>query len=680
MRYRTTIQLVFLAIVTITSVNCNGGTEYVVREEDPEVRAIGDACVLDSECESGRCVGGICDDGLCDEDSPCPTDELCVFGECVPADEFACTEGQAPLIGVDPLDIDFGEVAIGNTQETTVTIENRGDCLMTISGVSLASDADPAFSCSPCDVSAFPMLIAPQRTMNITVSFSPTTPGAAATELLINSDDVTAGDEGLVSVALEARYSGIPLIVVDPAELHFGTVNQGSSRSETVRVTNEGTGNAVLTIQSVYITGDDDFTIPTEFAGIEPPTPFLLAPYDAANEVVCGADYATIESCNVLEIPVTLTPNLSQPANFEADLKIQAHYGDPTASDRFSTHLTGTSLGPPQISVTPTSLVFQDDLGEAYGVGSVNFRQVTIQNMGQSELITNMSLQDPTGDFSLSPSFLPPIAPGGSVIVSVFYSPSAPSDPANENEPQTPVSAFFNITSNDDDPAEDVLKVISLEGWAKGGTFDDILKLEMEYENADNSWAGNDFRDVDMELISQVGFSCTKPIYQYVSDGNGNYVVDPALTEDPCDDWNNYGQLGTANWLALGQYEEPERILLYGLGQDNANGDTFTVRVHYVEDCANIPTGILGDILGIGLSAIFGIIGASAGVPISLPPDQISDLVTENCWDHDNSETTVHVYINGEEVASPTFNLQDKGDYHDIIKLKRENGVFTILN
>jgi hypothetical protein len=656
--------LASLAVVvgTVLVAACDN-TEYVVVEKPEELRPIGESCVLDDECNGGRCVGGVCDDGLCSDNTECRETELCVFGECVPADQFACTGDQAPLAGISPLDVQFGEVALGNTGEAVITIENKGDCLLTVQEIFLSSTGSPGFSCDECDPTTFPQRLPPQRTLDVTVRFTPPAPGSAATQLFIRTDDATAGLEGLVTANLAASYSGVPVILIDPVQLNFGNVSVGTDRTHDVTVRNIGSGNAALTIEGIYVWGAPDFTIPPELDGIRPTSPLLLPPYDPndpTTEVV---------------IAVTLTP--TQLANYEANLYIEAHYGDATAGQSFAVALTGSSLGPPQINVSPLSLTFQEDDGTAYAVGMVAFRQVTISNSGQSQLDVNLALSDPSGDFSLSPSFLPPIAPGGSILVSVFYNPSEPSDPANPHDPTTPVSAFLNITSNDDDPASDVLKVVNLTGWARGGTFDDVLKVEMEYENADNSWAGNDFRNVDLELLSPLGFSCTKPIPQYQPDGNGGYIV--TSTEDPCEDWSGTTLEGTANWLAVGQYEEPERILLYGLGQDLSNGQTFTARIHYIEDCANIPTGILADVLGIGGSILLGLLGGAIGIPIAVPPDQISDLISENCWDRESSQTTVHVFINGQPVGDFSHRLENKGDYYDIVKIKREDGQFVLL-
>lgn len=673
MRIFSRLSIVLLAWVTLALTACDGGG-YITYEREPTKRPIGDACVLNDDCDTGRCIGGICEDLGCDNDDDCLEEELCVFGQCEPADDFACQPGQRPLVQITPLEVAFGEVSLGNTGEQTVTIENKGDCLLTISGVGLGDNQSPGFACEPCDPSQYPQRVPPQRSLDVTVSYTPPGPGEAYGTMLVNTDDVTAGDEGLVAVDLHATYSGVPVLILDPLTLPFGHVPQGSSDTRTVRITNEGSGNAALTITGIYLGGGDrdSFDIPDELELISPAAPMLLAPYNPNDPTT------------VIEVPVTIDP--TRLAHLSATLNVQAHAGDPTAAVVVASELTGSSLGPPQIEVNPADeLVYRQDDGLAYPVGTVAFRQVTIANSGQSDLAVNMSLSDPSGDFSLSPPFVPPVAPGGAVVISVFYNPSAPSDSVTPHDPQTPVDAFLNITSNDTDPSSDVLKTVALRGWARGGVYDDVLKIEMNYENADNSWAGNDFRDVNLELVSPLGFSCAKPVMQCIPDANGGCLLQIAPNGDLCAQWNSYDpdndgrpDQGTASWIALGQYEEPERVLLFGLGQDLAEGQVFGARAHYVEDCANIPTGILGDMLGIGGSILLGALGGAIGVPIAVDPGTISNLVTENCWDHESSLVTMHVYVNGTEIASPQHRLRDKGECAEMIKLRRQDGQFVV--
>ena len=58
--------------------------------------------------------------------------------------------------------------------------------------------------------------------------------------LLIQTDDLTAGESGLVRVAVQAAYDGEPVLVLDPPELNFGFVSYvagsgAESRTESVR-------------------------------------------------------------------------------------------------------------------------------------------------------------------------------------------------------------------------------------------------------------------------------------------------------------------------------------------------------------------------------------------------------------------------------------------------------------
>lgn len=655
-------------------------TGYFTREPDVPTRPIGDACTVDGDCTSGRCIAGICSDDGCVNDDNCRDSEICVFEVCTPIDEFACEPDEAPLVSVAQ-SIDFGQVNLNQTGEETLTIENVGTCLLTLTSAGLDDTGSEGFGCEPCDPSVYPQRIPPGQSLDMIVRYSPPGPGPADSTLFIQTDDVTAGDEGLVSVSLHADYDGEPLMVITPAELNFGRVEfeaggvQGEA-TETVEITNRGTGNATLVIERLFVNNGVDFFIPPEFDDISPDSPLLIAPYDPD------------DASTTVTIPVTFRPTRN--ADLQDELVVRAQ-----GFDNVTRLLRGTSLGPPEIHVSTTDvsncdddcqLTFKCGVGvggfadvcptdEPYQTGVVSFRTITITNTGQSELSVNLAFGGEAGDFSASPSFIQPIPAGGSLPLSVFFQPSGPSDPANPFDPVEPFDAVLNITSNDNDPVTDVLKTVTIKGFSKGGQNDQALKLEMEYQNADNSWAGNDFRDVDLELESPTGFSCAEN-HTVIPDGAGGFIIDQGA--DPCDEWNSFvgDTEGQVNWLSVGQFEEPERIILFGLGPTNAEGDTFTARVYYQEDCANIPTGLFADILGIGGSILIGVLGGAVGVPITVPPDQISDFIAENCFDHDSSLVTLHVSLDGQEVAAPQHLLDNRGDVFEMAHFLRTDGQF----
>jgi beta propeller repeat protein len=109
---------------------------------------------------------------------------------------------QLPEIEVAPLAHDFGDVTLGTSATTIVTLSNVGNLPLTISDVALQGAGSPAFS-----IGAAATLIAPGGTLDIPVSFAPTSAGTAHASLTITSDDL---DEAVVRVALSGHGVVLP--------------------------------------------------------------------------------------------------------------------------------------------------------------------------------------------------------------------------------------------------------------------------------------------------------------------------------------------------------------------------------------------------------------------------------------------------------------------------------------
>ena len=661
-------------VFAIAAAACSD-TQFIGVQPDPDpVRPVGDVCNVDSQCETGRCIGGTCVDGDCGNDDDCREGEICVFGNCENADEFACQTDQRPVLTVSPTSLSFEQVAIGDSQEQVVEVGNIGDCLLTLQVISFSSNTNPDFACSPCSAEFFPQRIPPGRTLDVAVSYTPTRPGAAAGELLIRSDDITAGDDGLFSVDLAADYDGIPALVVTPLELSFGYVPVNSSRTETIKITNQGTGAAALPLERLLMDNGLRFTIVGVRQGGEPLTasaididnPVLIPPFTADNLM------ATVE------VDVAFAPTTN--ADFTDKLIVRP--GGISADQRANVALSGSSKGPPQIVVDTTALEYGTVGSGALLLGTVDFKTVTIRNNGESELVIEPRMGGgvASADFTVSPSFLAPIPPQGAVVISIFYNPSTPSDPANTFTPGRPIEAALNITSNDTDPTSDVLKSIPLKGWARSGVQDQVLVVEMEFENADNSWAGSDFRNVDLSLTNRDNvLTCAKPAFLSVGpSGQGVF-------QDGCQEWNDFSAtpgnaLGQTSWLGFQPFEEPERVVVRGLGPNGANGQLFDIKLHYIEDCANIPSGLLSDILGIGSSVLLGLLGGAVGVPVAVPPAQISETIANNCFDRASTQVITRISLNGQVVATPQKRLNTKGEAPTLVAtLKRVNGAFCSM-
>jgi len=180
-----------------------------------------------------------------------------------------------------------------------------------------------------------------------------------------------------------------------------------------------------------------------------------------------------------------------------------------------------------------------------------------------------------------------------------------------------------------------------------------VLKLELTYENGDDSMIDNDFRDVDLVYENPYGDVCTKI---------------PEQSRNP-----NWGIFGTPKWFAFGAKEEPERIIHTNPGQKDG---LYGVKVLYQEDCEDIPTQTIALLLGISVDAL--ITGLSEGVLRLNVGDDIEDIISQHCFGHGNTNATVTAYINGQLADEKTVKLNKKGDMMEIFKIERKGNKFII--
>ncbi|MEW5849503.1 MAG: choice-of-anchor D domain-containing protein [Myxococcota bacterium] len=640
-------RLSFIAVAVGALVACNDTEGYVVEKEvtkEAEGAPVGSACTLDSECQTGRCVGGVCTTDNCETDADCREDEACVFGECTPETDFECTADIHPIIDVNPAEIDFGAVLVGDVAEQIVTVKNLGSCLLTIQAVGFSSTTPGDFTCEGCEPDDFPVRIPPNRSMDVTVKFSPTAPGERTGQLQVRSDDE---EYPTLSIPLIGRYEGQPRLLVEPQILDFGYVAAASTVQRTVRLSNVGSGNAVLTLTDVRLASAALPGFSFEPAINFPANTVVLTP------TVEGATDC-IETGGCIDITVTFTPPAFQV--YTNDLLVTY---EPAAADLpyATVQLKGFSTTPPVLTLSEDFIDFGDQM-----LGTqVDYRVVSITNNGQTPMEVQVTMSPLSStDFSVdAPSpLLLPVAPGDYATIKVHYDPTILGEQVGEiriatNDPQTYNAAFGTGT-----------KTITVRGNGTPNVFNDIMKVEMTFENGDSGFFGNDFRDVNL-ILESPGFDlCQEP--DYITDLNGQIT---GIFQDYCAQWTTYG---TPQWTAIGAAREPERIILNNAGQ--ASGD-YTVSVTYIEDCASIPSGMLAGLLGIGTDALVGYI---SGGLIDLDSGAISDMIAENCWDHAGSDVTVTIFINGSgNSVQCASHLGNKGQTRPVARVNRTNGQFT---
>jgi hypothetical protein len=163
-----------------------------------------------------------------------------------------------PDIDVNPKDLSFGGVAVGNRLDQTLMVRNVGTATLRVSKLSFSNTAFTLiFPTAPFEVRS-------GRLVSLTVRFMPPAVGPQMGNLTIESNDP---DEAMVVVPLGGEgIQSVPDIDVTPTSLNFGSVGYGQSATRTLTVRNLGT--APLMVNSFNLNGSPAFSV------ISPQTPF----------------------------------------------------------------------------------------------------------------------------------------------------------------------------------------------------------------------------------------------------------------------------------------------------------------------------------------------------------------------------------------------------------------------
>ena len=167
-----------------------------------------------------------------------------------------------PAMNLSRTVLDFGAVLLGSSQTVSLGIVNKGQASLVITDIRLPSN--------DYDVSRFSYTVAPGRSEQISVTFSPQSVGDRSGEMTILSNlppaTVTLRAHGVSQPAVP-----VPQISVSSSGRNFGSVEVGSSKSMTVTVTNSG--DASLTITDIVASDEQmsvspgQFTIPAKQNG-----------------------------------------------------------------------------------------------------------------------------------------------------------------------------------------------------------------------------------------------------------------------------------------------------------------------------------------------------------------------------------------------------------------------------
>jgi hypothetical protein len=302
---------------------------------------------------------------------------------CPPVLNASVASGQ---LAVNPVTISFGEVLLGNSQSQSATVTNSNGTNVTIVQVWL-SGSD--FQLSGLSL---PLTLAPGQSATFTVTFSPTTGGTAIgaiflTAIVSSSQDENINSNSALSIPLSGTGITPPgLLQATSSSISFGTVQVGSSMSQSETLTNSG-GSSV-SITQANVTGSA-FSV----SGLN--LPLTLIPEQS------------------FTFGVVFTPTAA------GDVTGSVSFVSNAPNSALTISLAGTGISAGQLAVAPTTL----DFGSVV-VGTSKSVNATLSATGSS--VTISAATSNSSEFTLSGVSLPfTLATGQSTSLVFMFTPQA---------------------------------------------------------------------------------------------------------------------------------------------------------------------------------------------------------------------------------------------------------------
>jgi hypothetical protein len=165
------------------------------------------------------------------------------------------TSTNVPDISVTPLSYDFGNVEVKKSKTASFKVKNNGKTDLLISTSITGTDVSMFTITSGGGVSK---TIKPGKTLTIKVVFKPTSGGPKSSTLEITSNDPDTPTIDIPLTGTVPFSTTTPDISVAQTSLDFGSVKVGKKVTKTLKITNNGSGDLVITLSGLEET---DFSI-----------------------------------------------------------------------------------------------------------------------------------------------------------------------------------------------------------------------------------------------------------------------------------------------------------------------------------------------------------------------------------------------------------------------------------
>ncbi len=539
----------------------------------------------------------------CIQDSECRTTEICHERACTSTAEFECRDGRSPAVTVEPSFLEMGQISSFVVRKP-LTIANVGDCELQLVSFEMASGTGSRFSCVDCEL-GLPVILYPGRSKTIEVAVGPGEAGLLEDELVVQSSDEK---DRYLRVRLSADSLGLPHMTVVPESVDFGFVPPGTRVRRVVSVVNTGLGASPLFVSEVSLSGADR----DRFSLVDAPGGRVeIAP-------------SSLDASARLDLTIELAPTDAR-AHL-GELLVKQESGAPV-----TVHLSSLA-DPPDLEVSLPSI----DFGAA-PLGQSVARNITLQNTGRAPLLASARVESSSSDLVLLRAFSASIEPGAYVQLGLVFNPTVVGT----------VTGTLVIQSNDPTETEVRIPLVGVGEALPPGN--EVVAVEMRFQNSSNSFLDQDIRDVDLILESPVGAICRE--------------------DTPSPTW---GSFGSPRWTAAPPEKNPERIILSGAQED---GD-FPVLLTYLQDCASLPTALTALVLGIGVTELGDYLSDGS---VAIDGVEFANAVEETCVQRKSAGAHLVVTINGAPVYDQPVQLSSKGDFATPVVLRRQGSVFSVV-
>ncbi len=275
-----------------------------------------------------------------------------------------------------PTSLSFSSVNVGGSNSKSVTIANTGNTSLTISQVTVnAKDFSAGGITTPKNLAA-------GQTATLNVTFKPLSSEQVTGNVTVTNSQ---GSSNIIAVSGTGVQPGL---TITPSSVSFGSVPTGSSNSQTIQLSNNGT--ATLSVSQASVTG----------AGFSISTLALPLSLNPGQSSTFNADFAPSAAGSV-------TGSISVVSNAPGSPATIALSGSGVAST-----LT--------LSFSSTTLSFG-----SLNVGTSSTKTITVTNAGNANVTISTITVSGTG-FALSGASTPvTLTPSQALTFSVIFSPTA---------------------------------------------------------------------------------------------------------------------------------------------------------------------------------------------------------------------------------------------------------------